>query len=218
MIEKKRDQPLRILVVDDHQVVRRGLRGLLEDEMESVEVAEAEDVRSATSQLEAGSWDLVLLDINLPGRSGLELMRDAANLIKGTPVIVLTAFPEEEFALRALQLGAAAYLNKQRATDELLAAVRRVLAGGKYVTAALAERLVSALGGDILPAPHEALSSRELQILRLIALGRSQKEIATELTLSVKTVATYRSRIGEKMDLRTNVELTRYALHHGLVD
>src|SRR6185295_10275914 len=163
-------------------------------------------------------WDLVILDVNMPGRSGLELLVDIRRAYQKTPVLVLSSYSEEEFALRAFQAGASGYLNKQTAFDELILAVRRVLAGGKYVTAALAERMAATLGGEIQASPHEALSPRELQVLRLIALGRSLKEISAELVVSEKTVATYRARISEKMGLGTKVELTRYALQHKLAD
>jgi DNA-binding NarL/FixJ family response regulator len=135
-----------------------------------------------------------------------------------TPVLVVSAYPEEEFAIRAFKLGASGYLNKSSASDEVLAAAGKAMAGGKYVTALLAEKLAATLGGDIQQAPHQCLSIRELQVLQMIAKGRTIKEIAAELALSEKTVGTYRSRISKKMGLATNVELTRYALQHQLVD
>jgi two-component system, NarL family, invasion response regulator UvrY len=208
----------RILIADDHAIVRQGLRSLLEGEFPAVEVAEALDARETIELLMRQPWDLVLLDINMPGRNGLEVLEEARRLHTKTPVLILSAYPESEFALRAFQLGASGYLNKQTAFDELLAAVRHVLAGGKYVTASLAEKMAATLGGEIRLAPHESLSSRELQVLRLIALGRTLKEISTELGVSEKTVATYRARISEKMGLGTKVELARYAMQHKLVE
>jgi two-component system, NarL family, invasion response regulator UvrY len=209
---------IRILVIDDHDIVRRGLIGLLRDELESVEVAGVVDGRSARQALAAGQWDLIILDINLPDCAGLDLLQDFRATYAQVPVIVLSAYGEDEFGLRALQLGASSYLSKHRATDELILAVQRVLAGKPYVTAALADLMVENLGGGGHQEPHEALSNRELQVLRMIAAGYSQKEIAAKLGISVKTVSTYRSRLVEKMHVRSNVELTRYAMNHHLVE
>ena len=208
----------RVLIVDDHDVVRRGLREILTARLGKVAVSEAKDAGEAIDLLSKHDWELVLLDINLPGRSGLEVLEQAKGLRPKTPVLVLTSYPEEQFALRAFKLGASGYITKQSVTDELVTAVQRVLAGGKYVTGALAERLASCLGHPDEQAPHEALSQRELQVLRLIAVGKSIKETADELALSEKTVATYRTRIAEKIGLKTNVEIARYALKQGLVE
>jgi len=208
----------RILIADDHEVVRRGLKDILADEFDKVQVGEA---RTSPETLEAAlkqNWDLVLLDINMPGRSGLEVLEELKRLRPKIPVLVLSAFSEEDYALRSLKLGASGYLTKQSASDELRAAVRKLMAGGKYVTSTLAEKLAASLAGASPATPHEALSNRELQVLRLIAVGKTVKEIAAELSLSEKTVGTYRTRISDKMGLGTNVELTRYALQHKLVD
>ena len=207
----------RVLIVDDHEVVRRGLRQVLAEALPSARFEEADSSEAALGAIAGTAWDLVLLDVNIPGRSGLEVLEDAKRLRPSMPVLVVSAYPEEEFAVRCIRLGAAGYLTKNTASAELVAAARKVLAGGKYVTARLAERLMDVLGGDAAAAPHEALSSRELQVLRLVASGRTSKEIAAELHLSEKTIATYRARISEKLGLSTIVELTRYALQHGLV-
>jgi len=209
---------IRVLIADDHEIVRHGLRDILMTRLGKVRVSEAKDAGEAIDLLIRSDWDLVLLDINMPGRSGLEVLAETTRLRPKTPVLVLTSYPEEQFALRALRLGASGYITKQSASDELITAVQRVLAGGKYVTGSLAERLACCLGDPCAQAPHEALSHRELQVLRLIAVGRSIKETASELALSEKTVATYRSRISEKTGLKTNVEIARYALKEGLVD
>jgi DNA-binding NarL/FixJ family response regulator len=208
----------RVLIADDHEIVRHGLRDILTTRLGKVALSEAKDAGETINLLIKEDWDLVLLDINMPGRDGLEVLAEAKRLRPKTPVLVLTAYPEEQFALRSFKLGASSYLTKQSATDELITAVKRVLAGGKYVTASLAERLAVSLGGSDDQAPHEALSNRELQVLRLIAAGKSIKETAAELALSEKTVATYRTRISEKAGLKTNVEIVRYALKHGLVE
>jgi two-component system, NarL family, invasion response regulator UvrY len=208
----------RILIVDDHEIVRRGLKQILMDEFKDLEVAEAGDARQALEAAHQKPWDIVLLDINMPGRSGLEVLEDLRRLRPEMPVLVLSAFPEADFAIRSFKLGASGYVNKQSASDELLTALRKALAGGRYITPALAEQLAATLAGEVASAPHETLSNRELQVLRLIASGRTIKEIAAQLCLSEKTVGTYRTRISDKMGLATNVELTRYALQHKLVD
>ena len=208
----------RVLIADDHEIVRHGLRDILTTRLGKVAVSEAKDAGETINLLIKEDWDLVLLDINMPGRSGLEVLEEARRLRPKTPVLVLTAYPEEQFAIRSFKLGASGYLTKQSATDALVTAVQRILAGGKYITASLAERLAVSLGGSDDQAPHEALSNRELQVLRLIAVGKSIKETAAELALSEKTVATYRTRISEKAGLKTNVEIARYALKHGLVE
>ncbi|HZM03280.1 MAG TPA: response regulator transcription factor [Candidatus Saccharimonadales bacterium] len=209
---------MRVLIVDDHEIVRRGLREILSDEFSPLEVGEAGHFSAALEQILRQSWDLIIVDINLPGRSGLEVLEEAKRLRAKTPVLMLSAYPEEEFAVRSFKLGASGYLNKSFAADELRVAAKKVIAGGKYVTAALAEKLAATLGPDVQAEAHETLSTREIQVLRMVAQGRTIKEIAAELALSEKTVATYRTRISQKMGLGSNVELTRYALRHGLVD
>ena len=209
---------IRVLIIDDHEIVRRGLKEVFADEFSGLETGEAEDSRAALELVTTQEWDIVLLDINIPGRSGLEVLSEIKRLRPRTPVLVVSAYPEEEFAIRSLKLGASGYLHKSSASDEVVAAARKAMAGGKYVTAALAEKLAATLGSDIQHAPHESLSSRELQVLQMTAKGRTIKEIAAELALSEKTIGTYRSRISKKMGLATNVELTRYALKNQLVD
>jgi two-component system, NarL family, invasion response regulator UvrY len=160
----------------------------------------------------------VLLDVNLPGRGGLELLEELHRVLPRLPVLVVSAYAEEEFAVRCIRAGAAGYLTKNSASDELVTAARKALAGGKYVTATLAERLAGVLGGEVSGRPEEVLSARELQILRLVAHDRTTREIAAELHLSEKTVATYRARIAGKLGISTRVELTRFAIQHGLAD
>src|ERR1017187_4874724 len=183
----------RVLIADDHEIVRHGLRDILTTRLGKVAVSEAKNAGEAINLLISKEWDIVLLDINMPGRSGLEVLEQARRLRSKTPVLVLTSYAEEEFAVRAFKLGASGYITKVSASDELITAVQRVLAGGKYVTASLAERLASCLGNTCLEAPHEALSHREFQVLCLIAVGKSMKETAGELALSEKTVAAYRT-------------------------
>ncbi|MCS7338467.1 MAG: response regulator transcription factor [Verrucomicrobiae bacterium] len=209
---------MKILIADDHEIVRRGLRDLLVKELGSVQVEEAGDSRTTMELLGKGPWDLIVLDINMPGRNGLEVLSEARRLCPKTPVLILSMYPEEEFALRAFKLGAAGYINKRSAASELITAVKKVMTGGKYVTSELAEKLAAVLSGEVSHEPHEILSARELQVLRLIAMGKTMKEIAAELALSEKTVATYRARVAEKLGLSTNVELTRYAIRHRLAE
>jgi two-component system, NarL family, invasion response regulator UvrY len=208
----------RVLIADDHEVVRRGLKQILTDEFGKLKVCEAENSQQALDLVLRQGFDLVLLDINMPGRSGLEVLGELKAQRPKTPVLVLSVSPEEDYAVRCLKLGAAGYLTKRSASDELLTAVKKAMAGGKYVTASLAEKLAASISGALPEAPHGTLSNRELQVLRLIAAGRTVKEIASDLSLSEKTVATYRTRISEKMGLATNVELARYAIQHGLAD
>ena len=209
---------IRILLVDDHEVVRRGLRQWLTESYPDAEFGEAGTVPAAREAMTLGPWQLMLLDISLPGGSGLELLAQARQLCPQMAVLVLSVHPEEKFAVRAFKLGAAGYLTKAGLSDEMLPAVRRVLAGGKYVSAALTEHIAATLGNPRAQAPHEALSPRELEVLRLVAVGRTIKEIAANLLLSEKTIATYRTRVSDKLGVSTNVELARYALQNGLVD
>jgi two-component system, NarL family, invasion response regulator UvrY len=208
----------RILIVDDHELLRRGLRSILTGAFPELVLVEAADAREALAALEKQACDLALVDINLPARGGLELLQDLRRLYPQMPAIVLSAYPERDYALRAFKLGASGYVSKQSAEGELLWAVRKALTGGRYVTPALAEALAAQLAGESPEAPHETLSNRELQVLRLVALGKSLKEIAAELTLSEKTIGTYRTRISQKLGLGTNVELARYAERHKLVE
>jgi DNA-binding NarL/FixJ family response regulator len=208
----------KILIADDHEVVRHGLRDILAKEFADAQIGESCDSRETLDLIQQEPWDLILLDINMPGRSGLDVLRDAKSLCPKVPVLVLSAYPEEEFALRALKLGASAYLNKQIASAEMVVAIRKILSGGKYLTSSLAQKLADSLGEDLQKEPHESLSLRELEVLRMIASGHSTKEIAEQLALGEATIATYRARISKKMGLFTNVELARYALQRKLVE
>jgi DNA-binding NarL/FixJ family response regulator len=210
---------LSVIIADDHDLLRRGLREVLVEGLgDGVEFGEARNAGEAIQLLVEREWDLLLLDINMPGRGGLEVLEEAVRLWPGMPVVILTAYPEREFALRAFRMGASGYLSKHEAADQLMTAVKRVLAGGKYVPDGVAQRLACSLDSSAEREPHESLTQRELQVLRLVALGESLKEIGAELGLSEKTVAVYRRRIADKAGLKTEVEMARYALKHGLVD
>jgi DNA-binding NarL/FixJ family response regulator len=208
----------RILIADDHELVRRGLRQILAETFSDLAAEEAADGGQTLLAVEKQSWDLVLLDINLPGRSGIEVLQDLKRLRPQLRVIVVSAHAEKDYAVRAFKLGAAGYISKQSASTELIAAVHKALAGGRYITPSLGEALAATVAGEAPAAPHETLSDRELQVLRQVALGKPLKEIASELSLSEKTVGTYRMRIGRKLGLGTNVEIARYAARHKLVD
>jgi DNA-binding NarL/FixJ family response regulator len=208
----------RILIADDHDIVRKGLRETLEEELGRMTFGEAENGRQALEQVHKQDWDLVLLDINMEDRSGLDVLQDIHKAHPALPVLILSMYPEEEFAVRALKQGAAGYISKRRASEELVGAVKKVLAGGRYISAAVAERLAADLQRESEKPLHETLSNREFQLLRLIATGKSLKEIAAELSLSVKTVGTYHTRLLEKMGKVSDIELTRYALANKLVD
>lgn len=209
---------MRVLIVDDHEIVRRGLKQTLAESFAGTAFGEAASTPDALALLQRTSWDVAIIDVNIPGSGGLWLLEEARRLYPKLRVLVVTAYPEEEFGVRCLRLGAAGFLTKESAADELVVAIKKILGGGRYITASLAEHLASVMDGSARATPHEALSTRELQVLRLVAVGRSQKEIASELRVSEKTVGTYRERIAEKLGVSTNVELTRYALQHKLVD
>jgi two-component system, NarL family, invasion response regulator UvrY len=206
----------RFLVVDDHAVVRRGLTEILREAFPGASCEEAGAAREALAAFRAGRWDAVILDVGLPDRSGLDVLKEMKAHAPATPVLVLSVHAEAPFAVRALKAGASAYLSKESAPEELVAAVKKARSGGRYVSAALAERLadvVAAGGGE----PHESLSDREFEVLRLIASGKTVSEAAEFLHLSVKTVSTYRARILEKTGMKSNAELTHYAISRGLV-
>ena len=209
---------IHLLIADDHELVRRGLVSILAGAYPDLKVGEAANARQTLEAAERQDWDIVLLDINMPGRNGLEVLQDLKRLHPAMPVVVLSAFAEQDYAVRAFKLGASGYVSKQSASSELLAAIRKVLAGGRYVPPRLAETLAAAVAGETAGASHDLLSNRELLVLRRVASGKSLKEIATELALSEKTIGTYRARLSRKLGLSTNVELARYALQHQLIE
>lgn len=209
---------IRVLIVDDHPVVRKGLRQILANEPDMEAVVEAESVHELMQHVRESEWDVVVLDISLPDRSGLEALKDLKALHPELPVLFLSMHPEDQYAVRALKAGASGYLTKESATDELVNAVRKVVGGGRYVSSSLAEKLAMAVGTDYEKPLHEALSDREYQVACMIASGKKTKEIAETLSLSVKTVSTYRARILEKMNMASNAELTYYAVKNKLVE
>ena len=208
---------IRILIVDDHAVVRRGLKEILTDERD-VEVTETADPREALKLIREQTWSLAVFDIDLPGKGGLELLQDVKRERPRLPVLILSVYPEEQFAVRTLKAGASGYLCKDSAPEELVKAVRKILDGGKYFSERVAEKLLQSPNAKTTLYPHETLSDREFQILCLLGGGKKIKEIARDLSLSPPTVSTYRARILEKMEMRTTAELMRYAIQNRLVN
>lgn len=208
---------MRIIIADDHPIVRRGVRDILVESFPRLVVAEVETAGALFGGLKDGC-DLVLLDLSLPDRNGLDCLGQLKKQHPNLPVLILSMHAEEHFALRALRSGASGYLTKDKAAEELVRAVKKILNGGRYVSSELAERLAAELAGEAAKAPHEMLSEREFRVLRLIASGKSVSEIAQDMYLSVKTVSTYRSRLLTKMQMKSNAELTRYCIQNRLVD
>jgi two-component system, NarL family, invasion response regulator UvrY len=209
---------IRVLIADDHAILRRGLREILMRELEGVVCGEAENVEQFLAQVQNQNWDLAIVDITMPGRSGLDVLRDLQGVQPGLPVLVLSMHPEDQYGKRVLKAGAFGYMNKESAPEELIKAIRKVLAGGRYVSPALAEKLAVEWGTNGARPLHESLSDREFEVLRMIALGKTISQIAAELHLSATTISTYRARILEKMNMTTTAELMRYALRNGVVD
>jgi len=209
---------LSILIADDHPVFRRGLKQIIAESPDMVVAGEAADGREALRKAVTGDYDVLLLDITLPFINGVDVLSRLQNERPALPVLVLSMHPEEQYAVRALRAGASGYLTKESAPEELLAAIRKVSTGGKYVTASLAEHLACIVQSDGEALPHETLSNREYQVMCLIASGKTVSEVAKELSLSVKTITTYRARILEKLHLKNNAELMRYATMNELVE
>lgn len=209
---------IRILVADDHAVVRQGVKQILTEVKDMVVKDEAENGSATLEKVLQNDYDVVLLDISMPGRSGLEILEDIKSQRPRLPVLILSMHPEEQYAIRALRAGASGYLTKASAPQELIGAIRKVSGGGKYVTSSLAEKLAAEMGTDTEKLPHERLSNREHQVMLMLAQGKSVSDIAEELFLSVKTISTYRTRIMGKMGMKKNAELTLYAVHNNLIN
>jgi two-component system invasion response regulator UvrY len=207
---------MKFLIADDHAIVRKGLVQMLREEFPMAEVTEVANSNEVLEEVRKQIWDVILLDISMPGRNGIETMKQIrANGIKA-PILMLSMHSEEQYAVRVLKAGASGFLNKESATEELLAAVHKVLSGRKYITSSVAEKLAQMLGKNAEKPAYEFLSDREMQVLQYIASGKTVSEIAEEILLSVNTISTYRTRILEKLSLNNNVELTRYALDNKL--
>jgi DNA-binding NarL/FixJ family response regulator len=209
---------MRILIADDHPLVRQGLRQVLEAQDGLRVVGEAKDGDEAVALAGRLEWDVAVVDYNMPGKSGVELVKELRRRHPARPVLVLSMYPEDRYALRLLKAGAAGYLNKESAPAELVGALQKVAAGGRYVSVALGEKLALAMAGDGEEPAYEKLSDREYQIMWLLASGKTVGDIARQLFLSANTVSTYRARILKKLEVRNNAELMRYAIRHQLVD
>ena len=207
---------IRVLIADDHAVVRQGLKQIIEDTPDMRLAGEAADGAEALAKARSEAWDVLVLDLTMPGRGGLDVLKELQAERPEQPVLILSMHAEEQFAVRLLKAGAAGFLNKETAPEELVQAIRKVVEGGKYVSPALAEQLAFEIDPASDRPRHENLSDREFQVLRLIAAGKSVKLIAEELSLSPKTISTYRARVLEKMNLASNADLIRYALQNQL--
>jgi len=217
LLKNKDKIMVRILIVDDHEIIREGLKKILKEESDILVVGEAQDGDDALRKIRNVNCDIILLDMNMPGRSGIDLISDLKGIKPHVHILVLSIHPEDKFALRTLKAGASGYLCKDTALDELVIAIRKISTKGRYISANLAEQLAFDIIPDDTNLPHESLSAREYEIMQKLAAGKKVKDIATELELSVSTVFTYRSRIFEKLLVKSNVELTHYAISNKLI-
>lgn len=208
---------LRILIADDHTVVRRGLKQILLEEFKSAQIEEVGDAEDLLKKVLKQEWDVVVSDISMPGKSGLEILQEIKHHYPKLPVLILSVYPEDQYAVRVLKAGASGYLNKDSAPDELVKAIHQVLLGKKYITSSIAEKLATMLDQDADKLPHESLSDREFEVMRLLSAGHPVTDIAEKLSLSSTTVSTYRARIMTKMNFKTNADLTLYAINNKLL-
>jgi two-component system, NarL family, invasion response regulator UvrY len=208
---------IKILIADDHAIVRKGLKQILLEEYPSAVIGEVGDAEMLLKEVINKEWDIVISDMNMPGRSGLDALSQIKQAAPQLPVLIMSMYPEDQYALRVLKAGASGYLGKDAIHEEIIKAIQTVQLGKKFITPTVAERLAAALGEDTSLQPHESLSDREFDVFKLLASGKSVSEIAAQLSLSTTTVSTYRSRIMEKMNIRSNAGLTRYALEKNLI-
>lgn len=208
---------IKILIADDHSVVRKGLKQILVEEFKSVYIEEVADAENLIKRVIGSTWDVIITDLSMPGRSGLDALQQIKQNYPKLPVLILSVHPEEQYALRVLKAGAAGYLNKDMASEELVNAVHRVLSGRKYISPSVAEKLAVSLDKDGDKLPHEYLSDREFDVLKLIACGNTVTQIAQILSLSSTTVSTYRARIMAKMNLKNNTSLALYAIENKII-
>ena len=208
---------LRILIADDHTVVRKGLRLILLEEFPNAVIEEVGDAAELIKKVMSAQWDIVVSDVSMPGRSGLDSLQQIKLSHPDLPVLILSIHPEEQYALRALKAGASGYLSKDTASDELVKAVQKILLKKKYISQAIAEKLANSLSSDSILFPHETLSNREFDVMKLLSNGKSVSEIAEILSLSITTVSTYRGRVMTKLNLRSNSDLTKYSIENNLI-
>lgn len=208
---------IRILIADDHAIVRKGLKQLLLEHYPSAIIGEVADAETLVNEVVTAQWDVVICDMSMPGRSGLDALHQIKQSAPKLPVLIMSMYPEDQYALRVLKAGASGYLSKDTIHDDILKAIETVLQGRKFITPAIAEKLADAFDSGAAIKPHENLSDREFDVLKLLASGKSVTEISEQLSLGATTVSTYRSRIMDKMSMRSNADLTRYALENGLI-
>lgn len=209
---------IKIIIADDHAFLREGIKKTIQDEVDMKVIGEASNANEVLEIMKDSDADIAIIDISMPGKSGLDILKDLKAMKKKFKVLILSMHPEDRFAIRALKAGAVGYLTKESAPDELVKAIRTVLTGRKYVSKALSEKLIDLLSDDTDSLPHEHLSDREYEVFIKISSGKKAVEIAEELSISVHTVNTYRARILEKLSMNSNVELTQYAMHNNLID
>jgi DNA-binding NarL/FixJ family response regulator len=215
---QKENTMIKIIIADDHAIVRKGLKQILEETPDLIVADEASNGQEVIDMVKKNNYDVVILDMTMPGKGGVDTLKELKISKPDTPVLVLSVHPEEQYAMRVLKSGAAGYVNKESAPNELIDAIRRVASGRKYISAFLAEKLALNLDNDYEKPIHEILSDREFQVMCKIALGKTVTEIGNELNLSIKTISTYRTRILEKMDMKSSAEIARYAIKNSLVD
>ncbi|MCZ2458874.1 MAG: response regulator transcription factor [Chitinophagales bacterium] len=208
---------IRILIADDHAIVRRGLKQIIMEEYPFSKVGEVHDAEALVAEVSHGDWDVVICDMNMPGRSGLDALSQIRHMNPKLPVLILSMYPEDQYGLRVLKAGASGYLAKETVHEELIKAIKTVLSGRKYITPGVAEKLAESFNTDSEKKPHELLSDREFDVFKLLAVGRTVTEIAEQLSLSATTISTYRSRVMEKMNMKSNAELARYALENKII-
>lgn len=208
---------LKILIADDHAIVRRGLKQILLEEYPSARVGEVADAESLVTEVVTNDWEIIICDMNMPGRSGLDALSQIKQIAPQIPVLIMSMYPEDQYALRVLKAGASGYLGKETIHEHIIRAIQTVQLGKKFITPAVAEKLADAVREDSEKEPHELLSDREFDVFKLLAAGSSVSEIANQLSLSTTTVSTYRTRILSKMNIRSNADLTRYALERKLI-
>lgn len=209
---------IKILIADDHAVFRKGVQYTLRNEFKKVEFGEARNAEEVLDKVREQTWDLLILDIKMPGKSGFNILGQLKHWNPKLPVFILSMYPEEQYAMRVLKSGASGYMNKEKAPEELAGAVKKILSGGVYISPSLTEKLITEFGTNTDRPLHETLSSREFQVMLMLAYGKSLTKIGDEIHLSVKTISTYRSRILEKMKMDTNAQLTGYALENHLIE
>jgi two-component system invasion response regulator UvrY len=208
---------IKLLVADDHAIVRKGIEQIIAETDDIIVAGEAGNGQEVMEKVRKNAYDLVLLDVSMPGKDGLEILKELRKHWPKLVILMVSMYPEEQYAVRALRSGASGYLTKESAADELIAAIRKVSSGGKYVSVSLAEKLAVKLGNHSDKSPHERLSDREFRIMCMIASGKTPTEIAHDLVLSIKTISTYRTRLLKKMGMKTNAEVTRYAIENKLI-